>query len=111
MRRKQWNRRHFDFRFLDDSHVLECPEHDFTILTKCLSAKQKQILFKFLQRYSPNISFVYFEIFILRISMLKIFFHWGLFYLFTGEYCPTYTKIMYYLTIAFINKSFNFSKL
>ena len=27
----------FDFRFLTDLHVLECPEHDFTIFTKCLS--------------------------------------------------------------------------
>ena len=27
----------FNFRFLTDLHVLECPEHDFRIFIKCLS--------------------------------------------------------------------------
>ena len=27
----------FDFRFLMDLHILECPEHDLTICGKCLS--------------------------------------------------------------------------
>ena len=27
----------FDFPFLMNLHVLECPEHDFTISAKCLS--------------------------------------------------------------------------
>ena len=27
----------FDFQFLMDFHVLECTEHDWTILGKCLS--------------------------------------------------------------------------
>ena len=35
----------FYFRFLTDWHLLGCPEHDFTIFTKCLAACRSACLF------------------------------------------------------------------
>ena len=46
----------FDFRFLMDWHVLGCPEHDCTILGKCLSVCDKNFVGSVAQELLNKIS-------------------------------------------------------
>ena len=47
----------FAFRFLKELHILECPEHYFTIFTKCLPVYDTNFAAKLVDRIARNLTF------------------------------------------------------